>query len=563
MDSNANKRITNAVIQLKDGEMQAFDELYALTHDKVYFLALKMLHNEEDALEIVQETYLSVYRSIGKLYNPQVFNTWLSKIVVNKCRDFLGKNKEVLFSEAQTDGEDDYEITDTIEETDSTVIPHEVLDSAETRNMVMALIDKLPVAQRTTLLLYYYQQLSVDEVAAVMDCPVATVKSRLQYARKQVKKGVEGYEAQGVKLYSIAAAPLILFALEETAKHSGLGAEAALQIYTAVKSTTMSNAAASANSAASESTALHPNSSSLHTVTNNSSGVHKPPDQGHAPSVSKSGLVKKAAHFSLRAKIIAGVAAAAVAITGAGIAVSHMVPGFSVGQTAKQKNSSISIRISNTFKTPYTTPDIGTFGNASYERPFFKGTPASVSTMNTFFAGLEQKWSSDNQESVKNAVYFLNTQLQQGGWTYNPDTDKYMNEVTCKAAYNQNGLISIVMEQKTNMPGNGHGADNLFSYTFDAGSGKQLTLSDVLNSATKDNAIIQTFEKQDAKDFSSGDDNDIKLRNNPEAVNFYLDSKGVSLYLNANQQAAAASDTITVTIPYTSSFISVRLKPSD
>ena len=92
MDSNANKRITNAVIRLKDGEMQAFEELYALTHDKVYFLALKMLHNEEDALEIVQETYLSVYRSIGKLYNPQVFNTWLSKIVVNKCRDFLGKN---------------------------------------------------------------------------------------------------------------------------------------------------------------------------------------------------------------------------------------------------------------------------------------------------------------------------------------------------------------------------------------------------------------------------------------------------------------------------------------
>lgn len=312
MDSNVSRRITAAAMGLKNKDMQAFDELYALTHDKVYFLALKMLHNQEDALEMVQETYLSVYQSIGKLYNPEVFNTWLSKITVNKCRDFLGKHKEVLFSESQTDDEDNYDITDTIEETDSNVIPHEVLDSAETRNMVMALIDKLPVAQRTTLLLYYYQQLSVDEVAAVMDCPVATVKSRLQYARKQVKKGVEGYEAQGVKLYSIAAAPLILFALEETAKHSGLGAEAALQIYTAVKSTTMSNAAASASSAASGNTALHPNSSSLHTVTNSSSSVHKPPYQGHAPLASKVGLIKKAAHFSLRTKVIAGVAAAAV-----------------------------------------------------------------------------------------------------------------------------------------------------------------------------------------------------------------------------------------------------------
>ena len=562
MDSNANKRITNAVIRLKDGEMQAFEELYALTHDKVYFLALKMLHNEEDALEIVQETYLSVYRSIGKLYNPQVFNTWLSKIVVNKCRDFLGKNKEVLFSESQTDGEDDYDKTDTIEETDSTVIPHEVLDSAETRNMVMALIDKLPVAQRTTLLLYYYQQLSVDEVAAVMDCPVATVKSRLQYARKQVKKGVEGYETQGVKLYSIAAAPLILFVLEETAKRNSLGTEAALQIYTAVKSTVATSTTSSMNSATGGNTIPNPNGSS-HAAAQSGPPLHKPSLQGHSPLPSTAGFAKKAAHFSLRAKVIAGVAAAAVAITGAGIAVFHMVPDSPVGQTAKQKNSSISIRISNTFKTPYTTPDIGTFGNASYERPFFKGTPASVSTMNTFFAGLEQKWSSDNQESVKNAVYFLNTQLQQKNWTYDPDTDKYLNEVTCKAPYNQNGLISIVMDQKTNMPGNGHGVDNLSSYTFDTVSGSQLTLSDVLNSASEDNAIIQAFEKQDARDFSSGGDNDIKLRNDPKAVKFYLDSQGVCLYLNANQQAAAASDTLAVTIPYTSSFISARLKPSD
>lgn len=318
MDSNVSRRITAAAMRLKDGDMRAFDELYALTHDKVYFLALKMLRNQEDALEIVQETYLSVYQSIGKLYNPEVFNTWLSKITVNKCRDFLGKNKEVLFSESKTDDEDDYDITDTIEETDSTVIPHEVLDSAETRNMVMALIDKLPIAQRTTLLLYYYQQLSVDEVAAVMDCPVATVKSRLQYARKQVKKGVEGYEAQGVKLYSIAAVPLILFALEETAKHSGLGAEAALQIYTAVKS----SAAVSGTAASAVNTAggIAPHSTGRpQAASPNSSAVHSSSPQSHSPSVSKPGLVTKTARFSLRTKVIAGVAAAAVVAGGVAV----------------------------------------------------------------------------------------------------------------------------------------------------------------------------------------------------------------------------------------------------
>lgn len=183
--------------------------------------------------------------------------------------------------------------------------------------------------------------------------------------------------------------------------------------------------------------------------------------------------------------------------------------------------------------------------------------------MNTFFDSLEQKWNSENQTNVETVQNLLNNRQQQGGWTYDPDSDNYTNEVSCKAPYNQNSLISIVMEKKTNMPGNGHGADNLSSYTFDTVSGSQLTLSDVLNSATKDSAIIQAFEKQDAQDFSSGGDNDIKLRNNPEAANFYLDTKGVCLYLNANQQAADASDTITVTIPYTSSFISARLKTSD
>ncbi|MFT9116326.1 MAG: zinc ribbon domain-containing protein [Sporolactobacillus sp.] len=284
---------------------------------------------------------------------------------------------------------------------------------------------------------------------------------------------------------------------------------------------------------------------------------------GHSLSVTKAGRVKKATRFSLHAKVIAGIAAVAVAITGAGIALSHMAAGSPTGEMVDQKSSAISIRISSAFKKTYSTSGIGTWGSASYERPLFDGTSASVATMNAFFETLEQKWNSENQTNVETAQNLLNNRQQQGNWTYDPDSDNYTNEVSCKASYNQNSLISIVMEKKANMPGNGHGSDNLFSYTFDTVSGNQLTLSDVLNSATKDSAIIQAFEEQDSKDFSSGGDNDIKLRNNPEAVNFYLDAKGVCLYLNANQQAADASDTITVTIPYTSSFISARLKTSD
>lgn len=445
MDSNINGRITDAVIWLKDGEMRAFDELYALTHDKVYFLALKMLRNKEDALEIVQETYLSVYQSIGRLYNPEVFNTWLSKIVVNKCRDFLGKKKEVLFSESQTDDEDDYDITETIEETDSTVIPHEVLDSAETRNMVMALIDKLPIAQRTTLLLYYYQQLSVDEVAAVMDCPVATVKSRLQYARKQVKKGIEGYEAQGVKLYSIAAAPLILFALEETAKHSGLGAETALQIYTAVKSSAASSTAASASSTVSRNTALHPANSSLHTVTNSSFGVHKPPYQGHSSSAVKPGLIKKAAHFSLRTKVIAGIAAAAV------VAGCVAIPGFLAGHNTPSSGSPASSDISATSATPVAPQVVTAY---SYDDRKTNANGETVGLNLSFPKIVSNK---------PNALELNSTLLAAKNQYLSQDSQGYLVETGYKTFVYQN-VLTVVLYNRDSFIGNT--AYQIYNYDF-------------------------------------------------------------------------------------------------
>lgn len=447
MDSNVSRRITAAAMRLKDGEMQAFDELYALTHDKVYFLALKMLRNKEDALEIVQETYLSVYQSIGRLYNPEVFNTWLSKITVNKCRDFLGKNKEVLFSEAQTDDEDDYDITNTIEETDSTVIPHEVLDSAETRNMVMALIDKLPIAQRTTLLLYYYQQLSVDEVAAVMDCPVATVKSRLQYARKQVKKGVEGYEAQGVKLYSIAAAPLILFALEESAKHSGLGAEAALQIYTAVKSSAAaSSTAASAGSTASSSIAPH-SAGSPQAAAQNSPAVHSPSSQGYSPSVSKPGLVTKTTRFSLRTKVIAGVAAAAVVAGGVA------VPGLLNRRNTPSPSQPVSSAISSA-SAALTAPQVVTA--YSYDN---RKTDANGETV-----GLNLSFPKIVSDKP-GALELNNTLLAAKSQYLSQDSSGYLEETGYQTFVYKN-ILTIALYSRDSFIGIRKNAYQIYNYDF-------------------------------------------------------------------------------------------------
>lgn len=502
MDSNVSRRITAAAMRLKNKDMQAFDELYALTHDKVYFLALKMLRNQEDALEIVQETYLSVYQSIGKLYNPEVFNTWLSKITVNKCRDFLGKNKEVLFSESKTYDEDDYDITDTIEETDSTVIPHEVLDSAETRNMVMALIDKLPIAQRTTLLLYYYQQLSVDEVAAVMDCPVATVKSRLQYARKQIKKGVEGYEAQGVKLYSIAAAPLILFALEETAKHSGLGAETALQIYTAVKSSAVSNISASAaGSATSSNNISHHTGNDLHTADGGSSTVHKPPYQSHLPSASKSGLIKKAAHFSLRTKVIAGVAAAAV------VAGCVAIPGLLAGHNTPSSGNPTSSAISSASATP-TAPRVVTA--YSYDN---RKTDASGETV-----GLNLSFPKIVSDKP-GALELNNTLLAAKSQYLSQDSPGYLEETGYQTFVYKN-ILTIALYNRDSVIGIRKNAYQIYNYDFV--NDRILTQEEMLQSLSLNETDIQ----QKAKTYLISMGEDAGLAKGYKIAGIFRDSNG-------------------------------------
>jgi RNA polymerase sigma factor (sigma-70 family) len=304
MDGSTNSRIIDSVVRLKNGDHQAFEELYELTYNKVYFLALKVVRNQENALEIVQETYISVYKSLDKLIKPEVFNAWLSKIVINKCKDHLGKPKDILL----TENEDlkDIDVIEEIEDTSSDFNPAEVLDKAETRNMIMALIDNLPDAQRTTLLLHYYQGLNVDEIAAIMECPAATVKSRLLYARRQIKAGVDGYEQQGVKLYNIGAVPLIIFILEEYAKENVLRPVAAAKILAAVKAGTHVAFASSAQTAV----------------------------RGW-----KYRLMHKFTALSVRTKIIAGVIAGSVAITAVAIPIAVIANGNNPADSSRSKQS--------------------------------------------------------------------------------------------------------------------------------------------------------------------------------------------------------------------------------
>jgi RNA polymerase sigma factor (sigma-70 family) len=203
--------VTLLVERAMRGDDSVWGEVYEKTHRYVYYMTLKTLRNEQDAQDIAHDVYIQVIRSIGQLYSADSFYGWLRRIIFNKCTDFLKKKKPSLIDDGDTPLEE-------IPEVGEQFLPDAVLDSAEARRMIMELIDALPDAQRQSVLFYYYDEMTVDQIATLMECSAGTVKSRLNYARAKIKSGVEEHERKGVKLYGVSALPILAILLREQAQ---------------------------------------------------------------------------------------------------------------------------------------------------------------------------------------------------------------------------------------------------------------------------------------------------------------------------------------------------------
>lgn len=219
------KDMSEILSRCRTGDSAAQEQLVLDTQDRIYYYALKMLRSEQDALDITQEVLITMLTSLDKLQNDGAFYSWIGGITANMCRNALNRGphkKEVQV----VDDEDGNSLFDTFEDIDEQKAPEKALDNDETRRMIMDLIDALPDAQRECVLLYYYEEMSVKDIAATLNVSENTVKSRLNYARKAIKIGVEDYEKKGTKLYSISILPFLLYFLREDASACHISAEA-------------------------------------------------------------------------------------------------------------------------------------------------------------------------------------------------------------------------------------------------------------------------------------------------------------------------------------------------
>ena len=205
------KTIKELVLSAKNGNKKAFDKLYKLTSNDVWFTCVSLLKDEENAKDIMQETYITAFLKLDTLKDEEKFCGWLTAIATNKSKNKLK-------------GKVEYQIDDEIliaeTETDELMLPEEYITKAEKRKVLLQIMkDTLSFNQYQTVLMFYFDEMSISEIAQGLEISEGTVKSRLNSSRAKMKTAIEDYENKsGDKLHGVVVVPFFTTIFKEEAK---------------------------------------------------------------------------------------------------------------------------------------------------------------------------------------------------------------------------------------------------------------------------------------------------------------------------------------------------------
>lgn len=288
-------KLISLVTSAQQGDQNAFNDLFNAFYNDFYYYALMLVEDEENALDVTQEAFVEIFRTIGNLREPVAFVSWAKKIVKHRCSRYFetAKKTDLLVYENE---DENSSIFDNIVEDKAEFIPDEALDKEDFKNTIMSIVWKLPVEQRSAVMMYYFDEMSVKEIAEIEGVSEGTIKSRLNYARKAIKNSVEEYEKKhNIKLHAIPFFPFFKWIFEgafeglPTASAEVIAEGVSAATGTTIAVTTTTGVAATATTTATTAGAV--------------------------------GLGAKIAAMPIATKIIAGVVAAAIAIGGGTTAV--------------------------------------------------------------------------------------------------------------------------------------------------------------------------------------------------------------------------------------------------
>lgn len=188
---------------------QELEKLYTDSYKAVYWTAMSLLKNKEEAEDVVQETFLTAYSSYDSLKDKSKAVAWVKKIAANKCLNILTRTRTVNTED---------EFFDNVEAVPEDFLPESLIESDEKRKIIMDLIDKcLSDDSKMTIILFYFNELSVKEIAERLNIPQGTVLSRLNYAKKKIKKEVEDYEDKNKDKLFAMGLPFLTLLFEKEA----------------------------------------------------------------------------------------------------------------------------------------------------------------------------------------------------------------------------------------------------------------------------------------------------------------------------------------------------------
>lgn len=230
------------------GNESAFSALYESTQRDMYYIALKYMKNEEDAMDVLQDSYIKAWQSLATLKDPASFRAWFGRIVANTAKNALAKKRPMLFSQLEGENDEGEQFALDIEDEKSEFQPERSYTQKETQELVHELIDSLSDEQRLCILMYHLDDQSIKDIAETFGISENTVKSRLLYGRKAIKAKAEELQKKGYQLYTVAPVVFFLYLLDSE-KASTVFAATANAVMQAQKTGILESAKASGNGA--------------------------------------------------------------------------------------------------------------------------------------------------------------------------------------------------------------------------------------------------------------------------------------------------------------------------
>ena len=172
---------SEVVLQLQNGSLEALGVLYDRHRSMVYRTALAITGDPEAASDLLQDVFLRLYRFADRIDRRRPLEPWLHRMTANLSYTWVKRNSRWLRP-----------LEDLAEWLigSSKNTPHEVIEQRDDWERVQLAVSNLPLPQRVVVVLYYLNDLSVQEIAEILDVPVGTIKSRLHYGRQTLKKNL-------------------------------------------------------------------------------------------------------------------------------------------------------------------------------------------------------------------------------------------------------------------------------------------------------------------------------------------------------------------------------------